>query len=294
MPSSGKLDDDKGVGIGNVNGSAGSTSISVTDRYAVWRIQPGDIVLIHQTRGNGAGQWELNTANNDVIGSGTFSVKSPLKHDYVTNTANEHAQILRVPQYSDCPITGVVTPLSAWNGDWGGIFAAVCSRTLVLTGAVNANGSGFRRWSGTHQSFRRIRWRRDRWSIKGYFSWANGNGGGGGNGNDGQGAGGGNGTAGTSGYGFIWNSVPGATAGSADLSSMDLGGGGGGASEFNNMYQGGNGAQGGGIVFLAGNISDDQWSTGRKWVSRYTWHRRRFRRRRLRSRGFDHCESTIC
>jgi hypothetical protein len=52
MPSSGNLDYNNGVGVGIVNsGSAGSYSINVTDVYAVWRINPGDVVLIHQTQG---------------------------------------------------------------------------------------------------------------------------------------------------------------------------------------------------------------------------------------------------
>ena len=132
MPSSGNLDNDHGFGVGTVNGTAGSTSISVVDRYAVGRINIGDVVLIHQTQGTGAGNWEVNKAASDFTGSGTFTLEDPLEHNYVTDGSHK-AQIVRVPQYSTCNVTGTVTPLAAWNGTWGGIFVVMCNGGL-LTG----------------------------------------------------------------------------------------------------------------------------------------------------------------
>ena len=85
MPGSGNLDNNNGFGAGIVNsGSAGSTSINVTDAYAGWRVNPGDTVLIHQTQGAGAGCWEMNKAVSDYAG-GTASVQlaKPLKCNYV-------------------------------------------------------------------------------------------------------------------------------------------------------------------------------------------------------------------
>lgn len=64
---------------------------AVKDIQAIFRINPGDIVLIHQTRGNGAGQWELNKAAEDFTGSGTFTLQEPLQYTYVTNSGNERA-----------------------------------------------------------------------------------------------------------------------------------------------------------------------------------------------------------
>ncbi|MCL4864135.1 MAG: hypothetical protein KJZ93_32300, partial [Caldilineaceae bacterium] len=78
MHSDGNLDYDQGFGAGTVNGTVGSTTIDVIDHYFVRRINPGDVVLIHQTRGNGAGQWELNKADSDLIGSGSLSLQNPL------------------------------------------------------------------------------------------------------------------------------------------------------------------------------------------------------------------------
>ena len=59
MPSSGNLDNNNGVGVAIVNsGSQGAYSVNVTDAYNGGRINPGDVVLIHQTQGTGAGCWE--------------------------------------------------------------------------------------------------------------------------------------------------------------------------------------------------------------------------------------------
>jgi hypothetical protein len=135
MPSSGNLDYNNGVGVGIVNsGSAGSYYINVTDVYAVWRINPGDVVLIHQTQGTNAGCWELNKAVSDFGGgTATYQLEKPLRCNYASG-GNNHAQIQRVPQYTDCPVSGTVTPLSAWNGSWGGIFAVMCNGTMNISG----------------------------------------------------------------------------------------------------------------------------------------------------------------
>ncbi len=256
MPSSGNLDNNNGFAAGTVNGSLGSLNIAVVDRHAVWRINPGDVVLIHQTQGTGAGNWEINKAISDFTGSGTFALANALKHTYSTSGDTNRAQILRVPQYSTCNVTGTVTPLTAWNGTWGGIFAVTCSNTLNVAGEINADAYGFRggAYVGNHQ--------------RGYSGessvgpslqtfYANGNGGGGGeNASSGDahasGGGGGNGAAGTDArqthgnYGRGGNVV-----GSANLNSIHLGGGGGGSACGWEWCGSGSGGTGGGIVYIA-------------------------------------------
>lgn len=144
MPNSGNLDNNNGFGVGSVNGSAGSSSISVDDRHAVWRVNPGDYVLLHQTRGEGAGHWELNRAASDFTGNGTFTLANPLQRTYVSNGYQNRAQIMRVPQYATCNVTGTVAPLMSWNGDVGGIFVVMCQSTLNVSGSINVDGTGFR------------------------------------------------------------------------------------------------------------------------------------------------------
>src|SRR5690606_9887666 len=119
-------------------------SISVTDAYAGGRINPGDAVLIHQTQGAGAGCWEMNKAASDYAGgTATIQLDKALQCNYASG-GNNHAQILRVPQYSTCNVTGTVTPLYAWNGSTGGIFAMMCLGQANVTGAISASGYGFR------------------------------------------------------------------------------------------------------------------------------------------------------
>jgi hypothetical protein len=144
MPSSGNLDYAQGFGVGIINGAAGSTIATVADRHAVGRVNPGDVVLIHQTRGGTTGVWELNKAVSDFTGDGTYIFEKPLQNTYITTGGIERAQILRVPQYANCPITGTVTSLAGWNGDWGGIFAVMCSEVANISGAVSSSNYGFR------------------------------------------------------------------------------------------------------------------------------------------------------
>ena len=108
MPRSGNLDNNNGFGAGTVNGSAGSTNISVViDRLAVWRINPGDVVLIHQTRGSGAGQWEIEQGSRGLHGQRLRLHWQSRSNARMCQMAEmRQAQILRVPQYSTCLVTG--------------------------------------------------------------------------------------------------------------------------------------------------------------------------------------------
>ncbi len=286
MPTNGSLDYDNGVGVGVVNsGSQGTYMISVTDARSVYRINPGDVVLIHQSQGSDAGCWELNKAVSDFGGgSATYQLTKPLQCTY-SSGGNSHAQIQRVPQYTDCPVTGTVSPLGSWNGTWGGILAVMCSGTANVSGilAVNgqpgsnvtgtcggpagggASGGGFRGGDGfrQHHTESACGWGEDLASgyqgegaygpgVRDYN--ANGNGGGGGHGGDsghpyaGAGGGGGNGSPGSDGQ-----NVPGyggLAYGNAELTSMVFGGGGGGGQKYY-AYSVGGGGSGGGIIFLS-------------------------------------------
>ncbi|MFN8444595.1 MAG: PKD domain-containing protein [Caldilineaceae bacterium] len=270
MPGSGNLDNNNGFGVGIVNsGSAGSAFITVADIYGISRIKPGDVVLIHQTQGSGAGCWELNKAISQFAGgTATYQLVSPLKCNYVSS-GNNHAQIMRVPQYSTCNVTGTVTPLSAWNGSWGGIFAVMCNATISISGQIDARGFGFRGGSGGTKSNERVLgWNGESYSAPSWQadngSWnsetpPNGGGGGGGHGQTGggQGGGGGGGGYGSSGIPFVSNQgffagESGSAYGTADLGELHLGsgGGGGGAAPGNPGAQGGAGGRGGGAVVI--------------------------------------------
>ena len=253
MPGSGNLDNDNGSGFGIVNsGSAGSTSITVTDAYGVSRIKLGDVVLIHQTQGSGAGCWELNKAAGDFGGTATYQLAKPMKCNYTSNGSNK-AQILRVPQYSTCNVTGLVIPLSVWNGSWGGIFAVLCNETMNLDGSINANGYGFRGGQEFYQD-------NAGFSGESYTGPStrgpNPNGGGGGSaprGGEQSGGGGGFGSVGGRGYLTNRDANEGLVYGSNDSSTLHLGSGGGGARwghYFSKLSGDANGSSGGGLIAI--------------------------------------------
>ena len=255
MPSSGNLNDDHGFGWGWANGTAGLTSIQAGEVHGLWRINPGDAVLIHQTQGSGAGCWELNKAVSDFGGEATYQLTKPLKCNYSTS-GNNKAQIMRVPQYSTCNVTNIVTA-TGWNGSWGGIFAVMCNGSMNISGTIDATGLGFRggisyntgqnqggpfAQTGEGTSVASL------WQVN-----ANGNGGGGGEQNSHGGPGGGGGghtTTGNQGTGS--NGAPGQAGSALELASLENlnlgGGGGGGGRAFSNP--GGNGGNGGGIVVI--------------------------------------------
>ncbi len=267
MPSSGNLDSNTGVGVGIVNsGVVGTYSINVTDAYAGWRINIGDVVLIHQTQGTGAGCWELNKAASDYTG-GTAAIQltRPLQCNY-TNGGSNHAQIQRVPQYTDCPVSGSVIPLTKWNGSWGGILAIMCNGTMNLTGSISVTGYGFR--GGPKDApVNTLQQGYQGEGYPGYYSRstaANGNGGGGGADQatpdrKSGGGGGGNGTAGTPGQAMGGNvgGAGGGTSGNAALTNWIFGGAGGqgaywwdGSGTVSPMRAG----SGGGILFVSSRL----------------------------------------
>lgn len=213
-------------------GTINTTSLSATNAS----FATGQLILIHQSRGTGAGQWELNKISSYV--AGTITLAYSLVFGYVSG-----AQVLVMPQYSSGNIAGGVTLTGkAWNGTVGGIYAKFCNGTFTVTGTLTASGIGFVGGIGTNNS-----------NIFGYTgegttgasvansSSANGNGGAGGKAGAGGGnpGGGGNGTAGTGTSG---------TSGNAGLTLMTFGGGGGGYGMDNPTGE--TGQSGAGIVLI--------------------------------------------
>lgn len=219
----------------------------------------GDIVVIHQSRngGDGAGKWQLNK----IIGiSGTtFTFKYKLTQDYATT-----GQIVRVAQHRNITINGTLTG-SSWDGTKGGI-TVLMGESVSGSGTIDLNGTGYR--GGT---------------INGSSSTGNagegtggassqttntghsGGGGGAKNSQDSGNSGAGGGHASSASNGPIHNefgvhsgpaATGGASAGSADLTTMVFGGGGGaGGRDSGSGGDTGNGARGGGIlIIIAKNI----------------------------------------
>ena len=246
------------------SGSANSTTLSL----GAAGFTNGDIVLIHQTRGTGAGQWEINQVSS---GGGTTSLtlKVALKYTYTDSGASQ-AQVVKIPRYKNVTVpSGATWTVPGWDGNVGGILAFACNGVFTPTGTISANSAGHSGGGGGL-----VQQNSNAHGVQGEGTGgagargvqsANGSGGGAGlciipgYGGGGGGGGGGNGVAGSAG-GDIWASnVPGSagsSAGSSDLIKMALGGGGagGGADAYadSETSTGGAGGKGAGIVLIIG------------------------------------------
>ncbi len=206
----------------------------------------GDFVLIHQSRGTGAGAREINRISS--IGGGVLVMSIPLENTYTTSGASV-AQVVEINQYSGGTIAGTLT-CAAWNGETGGILPIMVSGILIVTGSLEATGKGF--VGGPHENA-------PAYSGESYAAaivrqWQANYGGGGGAGGGGGvqgGGGGGHGTTGATANG-TGGSIPGeggSTYGASDLSSIHFGSGGGGGL----TVVGGDGGAGGGVLFVFAN-----------------------------------------
>lgn len=217
-----------------------------------------DIILIHQSRGTGAGNWELNKVVNDA---GTYlNLVNNLSHTYTDSGASQ-AQAVLVPQYSSLTISGGGP--AVWGGNVGGIYAVICNGTVNVSGTLSATGKGFAGGTGNNSS------EGDTGSygsqgegIAGVGSQtrsANGNGGGGGTvagSAHGAAGGGGNGASGVNGVddgnnGTGKPGIGGSIAGNNTLTLFSLGGGGGGARQWESGSAGSGGRGAGGVIILA-------------------------------------------
>jgi hypothetical protein len=123
---------------GAITGTAGQTSFV---KPVGWG--HAGFCLLHQTRGTGAGNWELAWVN--------FSGASAVADQPLQNTYSAGAQAITLSNsyvgYNNVTIGGTfVAP--AWDGTTGGICAILARGTVTVTGALHATGKGFRGGSG--------------------------------------------------------------------------------------------------------------------------------------------------
>lgn len=229
----------------------------------------GQLILIQQTYGSGAGNWELNRIQS--YSGGVITTQLPLSNTYVAG-----AQVLVVKEYRSATVqAGVTLTAKAWNGSVGGIITWACSGKTTIAGTIDCAGGTATDTNGvTRGGFRggNGNWNQqpseygDGTSALKAASGngnANGNGGGGakanGGANNGGGGGGGSnatagGTATLAGAGGAYYGNGGVAGyGSVDLTNMVFGGGGGGGADGNGSYQSGHdfgGGSGGGIVAI--------------------------------------------
>lgn len=233
-------------------GSKDSVTLSATNAS----FAAGQDILIHQTQGTGAGNWEENEISGYT--AGTITTVNPLANVYITG-----AQVRVVLQHSTVTIDTTKTyTAKAWNGTVGGILAWKCSGATTVAGTITATGKGFSLGGtgggsagDTDDDVKSLQGEGSVDGTEAYLHAANGSGGGGSNGSGADagngGGGGGNGTAGANGgAGQGSAGIGGAADGNVALTDMVFGGeGGGGRGEKNGAGTGGAGGAGGGIIF---------------------------------------------
>jgi hypothetical protein len=206
----------------------------------------GDILLLHQSRGTGAGQWEINRI---VSGGGTpnLTLQAQLKYTYTDDGGNSQAQATKIPQYVNATVSAGTWSIPTWNGNTGGILVIAVKGTLTITGTISASSLGYLPGLGDIGSTGVQSGEGTQGPV---LVWPNapthtgGSGGGKGYG----GGGGGNGGAGGNGTGSYEPGIGGDSVGSTDLVTI-LFGGGGGSGASANEYDG-DGGYGGGIVII--------------------------------------------
>ena len=242
-------------------GTATTTALTCTSTT----LSDGDVILIHQSRGTGVGQWEINQV---ASGGGTVNIVTLKPLNYTYTGGASQAQAIVIPMYSSVTVDNTKTwTAKAWGGVVGGILLWACNGTSTITGnlsvngnpgstATGGNGTGYGGGDGNSVAVAYGDQGEGTVGAGGISKAANGNGGGGGENGSGSnsfadgGGGGGNGTAGSNGAGANAG-AGGAAISGADLSTGYVFAGGGGAGGGDDIGNGRAGGAGGGIMFIA-------------------------------------------
>jgi hypothetical protein len=234
------------------SGTATSTTLTADTDASPFAV--GDVLYIHQSRGTGVGQWEINRVSS--VGSDQYTLQTALKYTYTDSGASQ-AQAIKIPMYSSINVASGTWTATAWAGDVNGILPIACNGNATFANAFAGNGKGFR--GETTPSTAKFQGEQGEGTAAagGTISTAaNGSGGGGGQFRDGigttGGGGGGHAAAGETGHtsSVATPGTGGSASGSADLTTMTFGGGGGTASGVNEAQATGSGSPGGAMFAL--------------------------------------------
>ncbi len=124
------------------NTTTGATTINVATN--VFNIT--DKILIIQSRGNGAGTYEINEIN--AMSGNTLTLRKALVNNYYQSGIDK-AQIIRIPEYHNLTInSGGILSVSPWDGNTGGVMYFYVNGTADVQGSIITDGLGFRGGNG--------------------------------------------------------------------------------------------------------------------------------------------------
>ena len=141
------------------NAPRGATSLTLVDATPLAPLAAGDLLLVVQMQGatidedpasprygtvqslGNAGRYELATVASVAGNVVSLRCARGLAQAY---TAGGHAQVVRVPQYTNLTVNGRVTA-TPWNGATGGVVALRADTIAIGAGAsIDATAAGFR------------------------------------------------------------------------------------------------------------------------------------------------------
>ncbi len=130
----------------NCSGTSGGYILTLTNEHASFTAAAGDRVLVHQTRGTGAGSQQVVEVSSYT--AGTLTLAEPLsfspQHSATTTVANK-AQVRVLKQHTTVTVnSGITYTCKAWDGLKGGIIGWFASGAVSIIGTVTASGKGFR------------------------------------------------------------------------------------------------------------------------------------------------------
>lgn len=218
----------------------------------------GDLVLLHQVRGSNRGDWMFNRVRDVQPFVLDLEVPTSAPFREGGDQVRYQAQVIRVPQYTDCYIgPDAVVTASRWNLEAGGFVALVCSGALTIDGRIVATGLGYNGGLHVHAADAECAFTGEG-STYGTLRAAkhvDGNGGGGGAGGpaggcntSGPAGGGGHGTRG----GSSSQGIGGDVDGNDTFDGIIFGGGGGGPKSYDgdSLQSGVRGGNGGGAILI--------------------------------------------
>lgn len=124
------------------NDSCSGTATSTTLTTAGSTFANGDLIKIIQTRGTGAGQWEIALVASGG-GSTSLTLTKALTYTYTDSGASQ-AQAIKINEYTDVTVQAGTWSPAAWNQNVSGIITLAHNGVMTLTGNVAVSSAGFR------------------------------------------------------------------------------------------------------------------------------------------------------